>query len=90
MQASHDDPRSISLGTVRRAVRMIQKVLIVNGVDRARDLPDEARVRLAAQLQRLLDADQARAWDRAFYGSFWNRWLAAVREGIPFRPFRLR
>jgi hypothetical protein len=66
-----------------RAVRMMGRMLSANGVTRARDLPEEARVRLYRQLSTYLKREDEAAWERRVGATPIRRlrlWMADARE----------
>jgi hypothetical protein len=69
--------------TAGRAVHLMDHALTANGATRARDLPEEARVRLLRQLAAHFEREREADWRRRLHGGAWVRfraWLADVRE----------
>lgn len=81
MQPLHNTP-PIAPGVTARAMRIVEQALAANGVTRARDLPEEARVRLHQRLARLFDEDRAERWARAMDRNPVRRMLCRFSDGL--------
>ena len=68
-----DNARRLSRRTVGRAIRMVDNVMAANGVCRARDLPEEARVRLNQRLSAMFLAEHEAEWSRLLRPSLSQR-----------------
>jgi hypothetical protein len=69
--------------TAGRAIHLVDHALAVGAVTRARELPEEARVRLLRQLADHFEREQEKDWQRRMRGGAWRRftaWLADVCE----------
>jgi len=70
----------VPLGVANRGVKIIEKHLRMHRVDRAKDLPEEARVRLFRDLQAFFESEMgeggkagAAGRDRGFWARLWER-----------------
>ncbi len=82
MQSLYGQP-PLSRGATARATRLMERVLSANGVTRARDLPEEARVRLYCQLSLCFEREREAHWARQMranpFEQAWRRfteWLS--------------
>ena len=71
-----DVPQAVA----NRGVRIIEKHLRMHKVDRAKDLPEEAKIRLLRDLRTFFDAEQeggrkggAGSGDRGFWSNLWEK-----------------
>ena len=72
----------VAHGVANRAIKIIERHLRVHRADRARDLPEEAKVRLYRDLRFLFESDQqhpggkpegATGGIRQFFSRFWEK-----------------
>ncbi|MEN6370521.1 MAG: hypothetical protein ABFD64_00770 [Armatimonadota bacterium] len=80
MKKLFPDTPDVPQGVANRGVRIIEKHLRMHKVDRARDLPEEAKVRLLRDLRAFFDSEMgegskggANAAERGFWSRLWNR-----------------
>lgn len=76
MRTLYDGP-PMSFAATGRAIRLVKDALTGNGVSRARDLPEEARVRLYRRLNSLLRREREAHWARQIHSNpvarLWRR-----------------
>ncbi len=90
MQSIHGYPAK-SKATTGRAIRILERVLSANGVSRARDLPEEARVRLHCQLALFFEEERTAHWSRQMNANPFRRaatWLRERLEGLRYTRIR--
>lgn len=80
MKKLFPDAPDVPQGVANRGVRIIEKHLRMHKVDRAKDLPEEAKVRLLRDLRVFFDSEMgegskrgAGPSERGFWGRLWNR-----------------
>ena len=79
MQSIHGHP-PMSRAATGRAVRLMERVLSANGVTRARDLPEEARVRLYCQLNLYFEQERTAHWARQMKAGAFDRLCRRVAD----------
>ena len=74
------DAPEVPQSTANRAVRIVEKHLRVHRVDRARDLPEEAKVRLLRDLRVLFEADLGEGGPPGLSAEQRRGWFARLME----------
>jgi hypothetical protein len=78
MKKIFPDTPDVSQGVANRGVRIIERHLRLHKVDRAKDLPEEAKIRLLRDLQAFFDAESREGpkqgtRERGFWSKLWEK-----------------
>ncbi|MEN6521651.1 MAG: hypothetical protein ABFD46_10950 [Armatimonadota bacterium] len=80
MKKLFPDMPDVPQGVANRGVRIIEKHLRMHRVDRAKDLPEEAKVRLLRDLRAFFDSEMgegskggAKTTEKGFWSRLWSR-----------------
>lgn len=80
MKKLFPDAPDVPQGVANRGVRIIEKHLRMHKVDRAKDLPEEAKVRLLRDLRTFFESEMgegtkggASSAERGFWSRLWSR-----------------
>ena len=67
----------VAQGTANRGVRIIEKHLRMHRVERAKDLPEEAKIRLLRDLKSFFESEMgggsSRTGNRGFWANLWEK-----------------
>jgi len=73
-----DVPQSVA----NKAIRIVEKHLRIHRVDRAKDLPEEAKVRLLLELRRFFEAESEGGRGKPAEPPEKGNWLSRILERI--------